>query len=173
MNAAEIHRLPAADLHTRRTVCAYVRAGYPAAEIADVIGASEAATSALIRRMRREGWDMCRPRSSQHHVKVANGFLRERYLAVRAHARTRGEDLNPVELGWRAELVGPTGRVDGTHIQRLLGLKPMHDRRMRAAIPLDVALALGRALGLDPHEVEVHELQPDPNAVEAPAAVAA
>lgn len=173
MHAAEIHRLPTADLHTQRAVCAYVQAGYPAEEIADVVGASAAATRALIGRMRRDGWDLRRPRSSQHHVKVANGFLRERYLRLRAHARARGEDLNPIELGWQAELVGPRGTVDGTHIQRLLGLKPMHDRRMRAAIPLDVALALGRALGLDPHEVEAHELRPDPNAVEAPAAAAA
>ena len=173
MTSAEIHRLPKSDLRTRRTVCAYVRAGYPTEEIADVIDASCAATNALIRRMRGEGWDLRRPRSAQHHVKVANRFLRERYLRLRAQARAAGEDLNPIELGRRAELAAPSGIVDGTHIQRLLGLKPMPGHGLRTAIPLDAALALGGALGFDPHEIEAHEQRPDPNAVDAPAAIAA
>ena len=173
MATAKIHRLPKSDQRTRRTVCAYVRAGYPHDEIADVIDASSAATNALIRRMRREGWDLRRPRSAQHHVKVANGFLRDRYQRLRAQAQAAGDDLTPIELGRRAGLAARSGTVDGTHIQRLLGLKPMPGYGLRTAIPLDVALALGRALGFDPHEVEEHEQRPDPNAVEAPAAAAA
>jgi transposase len=173
MTSAEIHRLPRSDLRTRRTVCAYMRAGYPAEEIADVIGASCAATNALIRRMRRDGWDLRRPRSAQHHVKVANGFLRERYLRLRAQAQAAGEDLTPIELGRRAGLEAPSGAVDGTHIQRLLGLKPMPGHGTLTAIPLDAALALGGALGFDPHEIEAHEQRPDPDAVRAPAAAAA
>ena len=173
MTAAEIHRLPRSDLRTRRTVCAYLRAGYPPDEIADVIGASLAATNALIRRMRRDGWDLRRPRSAQHHVKVANAFLRERYLRLRAQARACGEDLTAIELGRRAGLAAPSGTVDGTHIQRLLGLKPMPGKGLRSAIPLDAALALGRALGFDPHEVEARELRPDSDAVAAPAPTAA
>jgi len=173
MHAAEIHHLPSIDLATKRTVCAYVRAGYPLDEIADVIGASPAATGALIRRMRREGWDLRRPRGAQHHVKVSNRFLRELYARLRTQARATGEDLSPSELGRRAGLVGASGSVDGTHVQRLLGLKPEPGRGVRAAIPLDAALALGHALGLDPHEVEAHELRPDPSAVEPPTAAAA
>jgi transposase len=164
--AADVYHLPQFDPLTRRTVCAYVRAGYPPEEIADVIDADGATTDTLIRRMRREGWDLRRPRTGQHHVKVANAFLRERYL--REHAR----GLTANELGRRAGLTGPCGKVDNTHIQRLLGLKPMPGHGTRAAIPLDVALALGRALGLDPHEVEAHELRPDPDAVQTPAAAA-
>lgn len=173
MPTVELHRLPSTDLRTRRTVCAYVRAGYPVEEIADVIGTSTAATNALIARMRREGWDLRRTPGAAHHVKVANRFLRERYLTLRARARALGEDLSASELGRRAGQALPGGSIDGTQVQRLLGLKPMADRTVRTAIPLDAALALGRAMGLDPYEVEAHELRPDPNAVEPPAALAA
>src|ERR1044072_3618488 len=54
-STADVYHLPQFDPRTRRKVCAYVRAGYPPEEIADVIDAGTAATQSLIHRLRREG----------------------------------------------------------------------------------------------------------------------
>ena len=44
----------------------------------------------------------------------------------------------------------------------------MPDGSLRAHIPLGLALALGRALGLDPREVEACEIRPRPPRFHAP-----
>ena len=44
----------------------------------------------------------------------------------------------------------------------------MPDGTLRTHIPLGLALALGRALGLEPREVEAHEIRPRPARFTAP-----
>ena len=67
-----------------------------------------------------------------------------------------------------AGLVKPGREPDPTWIGRLLRLTPMPDGAPRTHIPLGLALALGKALGLDPREVEAREVRPQPARFHAP-----
>jgi hypothetical protein len=118
--------------------------------------------------MRRAGWILRRPRGAHDPVQVDNAFLRERYLRLRAQARRRHERLSLSELARRAGLVKPGHEPDPTWTGRLLRLAPMPDGALRTEIPLGLALALGRALGFDPREVEARELRPQPARFHAP-----
>ena len=95
-------------------------------------------------------------------------MLRAHYLRRRAEARARGERLSLATLAHLAGLVTPGREPDSTWIGRLLGITPMPDGRLRTRTPLSLALALGAALGLDPHEVEAGEIRPQPARFQAP-----
>src|SRR4051812_32181306 len=118
--------------------------------------------------MRRAGWTLRRPRGGREHVQIDNALLRERYLRRRAQARRRRERLSLSELARVSGLVRPGREPDPTWIGRLLRLTPMPDGHLRTQIPLGPALALGRALGLDPREVEAAEVRPRRARFEAP-----
>jgi len=81
-------------LRTQQTIAAYFRAGYPIEEIADAIGLAPATCQDLVAAMRRAGWTLRRPRGAHDPVQIDNGFLRERYLRLRAQARRRRERLS-------------------------------------------------------------------------------
>jgi transcriptional regulator with XRE-family HTH domain len=155
-------------LRTQQTIAAFYRAGYPIEEIADAIGLSPSTCEDLVDAMRRVGWTLRRPRGAHEHVQVDNAFLRARYLSRRAQARRRRERLSLSELARVAGLAKPGHEPDPTWIGRLLRLTPMPDGAMRAHVPLGLALALGRALGLDPREVEAREIRPQPARFHAP-----
>ena len=65
-------------------------------------------------------------------------------------------------------MLGGQPEPDPTWIGRLLRVTPMPDRTLRTQIPLGLALALGRALDLDPREVEANEIRPQPPRFHAP-----
>src|SRR3954447_16500754 len=155
-------------LRTQQTVAAFYRAGYPIEELADAIGLSPSACEDLVEAMRRAGWTLRRPRGGREHVQIDNALLRERYLRRRAQARRRRERLSLSELARVSGLVRPGREPDPTWIGRLLRLTPMPDGHLRTQIPLGLALALGRALGLDPREVEDREFRPQPARFHAP-----
>jgi len=160
-------QLPA-GLRTQQTVAAFYRAGYPLEEIADAIGLAPATCHELVAAMRRAGWTLRRPRGAHERIQIDNAFLRERYLRRRAQARRRGERFSLSELARSAGLVTPGREPDPTWVGRLLRLTPMPDGSLRTQIPLGVALALGRALGLEPREVEAREIRPRPARFHAP-----
>src|SRR4051812_44878682 len=112
--------------------------------------------------MRRAGWTLRRPRGGREHVQIDNALLRERYVRLRAQARRRRERLSLSELARVSGLVRPGREPDPTWIGRLLRLTPIPDGTLRTQIPLGLALALGRALDLDPRDVEAHEIRPQP-----------
>jgi hypothetical protein len=147
-------------LRTQQTMAAYYRAGYPIAEIADAIGLAPATCRDLVEAMRRAGWTLRRPRGAREHVQIDNTLLREQYLRLRADARRRRERLSLSGLARAAGLVAPGREPDPTWIGRLLRLTPMPDGTLRTQIPLGLALALGRALDLDPREIEAREIRP-------------
>ena len=149
-------------LRTQQTIAAFYRAGYPIEEIADAIGLAPSTCEVLVDAMRRVGWTLRRPRGAHEHIQIDNGFLRDRYLSRRAQARRRRERLSLSELARIAGLAKPGREPDPTWIGRLLRLTPMPDGAMRTHIPLGLALALGRALGLDPRDVEAREIRPQP-----------
>jgi hypothetical protein len=149
-------------LRTQQTIAAFYRAGYPIEEIADAIGLAPSTCEDLVEAMRRVGWTLRRPRGAHEHIQIDNAFLRDRYLNHRAQARRRRERLSLSELARVAGLSKPGREPDPTWIGRLLRLTPMPDGAMRTHIPLGLALALGRALGLDPREVEAREIRPQP-----------
>jgi transcriptional regulator with XRE-family HTH domain len=155
-------------LQTQQTIAAFYRAGYPIEEIADAIGLSPSTCEDLVDAMRRVGWTLRRPRGAHEHIQVDNAFLRAHYLSRRAQARRRRERLSLSELARVAGLAKPGREPDPTWIGRLLRLTPMPDGAMRTHIPLGLALALGRALGLDPREVEAREIRPQPARFHAP-----
>ena len=150
------------DLRAQQIIAAFYRAGYPVAEIADAIGLTPAACQDLLEAMREAGWTLRRPRGAHERIQIDNDFLRDRYLQCRAQARRRGERLSLSELARTAGLVRPAREPDPTWIGRLLRLTLMPDGTLRTHIPLGLALALGRALGLEPREVEAHEIRPQP-----------
>jgi hypothetical protein len=156
------------DLRAQQIIAAFYRAGYPIAEIADALGLTRAACQDLLAAMRDAGWTLRRPRGTHERIQVDNDFLRERYLQRRAQARRRGERLSLSELARTAGLVRPGREPDPTWIGRLLRLTLMPDGTLRTDIPLGLALALGRALGLEPREVEAHEIRPRPARFTAP-----
>ena len=129
------------DLRAQQIIAAFYRAGYPIAEIADALGLTRTACQDLLAAMRDAGWTLRRPRGTHERIQVDNDFLRERYLQRRAQARRRGERLSLSELARTAGLVRPGREPDPT---------------------------LGRALGLEPHEVEAHEIRPRPARFTAP-----
>jgi hypothetical protein len=149
-------------LRTQQTIAAFYRAGYPIEEIADAIGLAPSTCEDLVAAMRRAGWTLRRPRGARQHVQIDNAFLRARYLRYRAQTSRGGERLSLSELGRTAGLVAPGREPDPSWIGRLLGLAPMPGGGLRTSIPLGLALALGRALGLDPREVEEREIRPQP-----------
>jgi DNA-binding MarR family transcriptional regulator len=155
-------------LRTQQTIAAFYRAGYPMNEIADAIGLARVTCEELVDAMRRAGWTLRRPRGAHEHIQIDNALLRARYLRRRAQARRRRERLSLSELARTAGLVKPGREPDPTWIGRLLGITPMPDGTLRARIPLGLALALGRALGLDPREVEAREIRPTPPRFHAP-----
>ena len=155
-------------LRTQQTIAAFYRAGYPIEEIADAIGMAPSTCEDLVEAMRRAGWTLRRPRGAHEHVQIDNAFLRQRYLRRRAQARRRGERLSLSEVARAAGLVRPGREPDPTWIGRLLRLTPMPDGAPRTHIPLGLALALGKALGLDPREVEAREVRPQPARFHAP-----
>jgi DNA-binding MarR family transcriptional regulator len=155
-------------LRTQQTIAAFYRAGYPIEEIADAIALAPSTCEDLIDAMRRAGWTLRRPRGAHEHVQIDNAFLRARYLQRRAQARRRRDRLSLSELARTAGLVEPGREPDPTWIGRLLRLTPMPDGGLRMHIPLRLALALGRALGLDPREVEAREIRPQPARFHAP-----
>ena len=155
-------------LRTQQTVAAYYRAGYPIEEIADAAGLAPAACRRLLAAMRGAGWTLRRPRGAHERIQVDNALLREHYLRRRAQARRSEEHLSLSELARAAELTRPGQQPDTTWIGRLLRLTPMPDGSLRTQIPLGPALALGRALGLDPHEIEACEIRPQPARFHAP-----
>ena len=155
-------------LRTQQTIAAFYRAGYPIEEIADAIGLAPTTCQALLDAMRRAGWTLRRPRGAHEHVQIDNSFLREHYLRRRALSRRRGERFSLSELARTAGLVRPGREPDPTFIARLLRLTPMGDGSLRTRIPLGLALALGRALGLDPREIEAREIRPQPARFHAP-----
>ena len=155
-------------LRTQQTIAAFYRAGYPTEEIADAIGLAPSTCEDLVEAMRRAGWTLRRPRGAHEHVQIDNAILREHYLRRRAHARRRREHFSLSELARLAGLVTPGREPDPTWIGRLLRLTPMPDRTLRTQIPLGLALALGRALDLDPREVEACEIRPQPARFHAP-----
>ena len=155
-------------LRTQQTIAAFYRAGYPIAEIADAIGLAPSTCEDLVDAMRRVGWTLGRPRGAHEHVQIDNAFLRDRYLSHRGQARRRRERLSLSELARVAGLAKQGREPDPTWIGRLLRLTPMPDGTMRTQIPLGPALALGRALGLDPREVEAREIRPQPARFHAP-----
>jgi DNA-binding MarR family transcriptional regulator len=155
-------------LRTQQTIAAFYRAGYPIEEIADATGIAPSTCEDLVETMRQAGWTLRRPRGAHAHVQIDNAFLRERYLRRRAHARRRHERLSLSELARAAGLVRPGCEPDPTWIGRLLRLTPMPDGTQRTRIPLGLALALGRALGFDPHEIETREIRPRPARFHAP-----
>jgi hypothetical protein len=156
------------DLRAQQIIAAFYRSGYPVAEIADAIGLTTADCQDLLEAMREAGWTLRRPRGAHERIQVDNAFLRERYLQRRAQARRCGERLSLSELARVAGLAKPGREPDPTWIGRLLRLTPMPDGAMRTHIPLGLALALGRALGLDPREVEAREIRPQPARFHAP-----
>ena len=156
------------DLRAQQIIAAFYRAGYPIAEIADALGLTVSACQDLLAAMRRAGWTLRRPRGAHERIQIDNAFLRERYLQRRTLARRRGERLSLSGLARVAGLVRSGREPDPTWIGRLLRLTPMPDGTLRTQIPLDLALALGRALGLDPREVEAHEIRPQPARFHAP-----
>ena len=160
-------QLPA-DLRTQQTVAAFYRRGYPIEEIADAIGLAPSTCEDLVDAMRRAGWTLRRPRGAHEHVQIDNALLRERYLRLRAQARRRHERLSLSELARRAGLVKPGHEPDPTWTGRLLRLAPTPDGALRMEIPLGLALALGRALGFDPREIEAREVRPQPARFHAP-----
>ena len=149
-------------LRTQQTIAAFYRAGYPIEEIADAIGLAPSTCEVLVDAMRRVGWTLRRPRGTHDHIQIDNAFLRDRYLSHRAEARRRRERLSLSELARVAGLAKPGREPDPTWIGRLLRLTPMPDGAMRTHIPLGLALALGRALGFDPRDVEAREIRPQP-----------
>jgi hypothetical protein len=155
-------------LRTQQTIAAYYRAGYPMMEIADAIGLAPSTCEDLVEAMRRVGWSLRRPRGAHEHVQIDNAVLRARYLHRRAEAGRRRERLSLSELARAAGLDKPGREPDPTWIGRLLRVTPMPDGAMRTRIPLGLALALGCALGLDPHEVEAGEVRPQPARFHAP-----
>jgi hypothetical protein len=155
-------------LRTQQTIAAFFRAGYPIEEIADAIGLAPSTCEDLVDAMRRAGWTLRRPRGAHEHVQIDNALLRERYLRLRAQARRGGEQLSLSELARSAGLVRAGHEPDPTWIGRLLRLTPMPDGALRTHIPLGLALALGRALDLDPREVEACEIRPQPPRFHAP-----
>jgi len=156
------------DLGAQQIIAAFYRAGYPIAEIADALGLTVSACQHLLAVMRRAGWTLRRPRGAHERIQIDNAFLRKHYLQRRTLARRRGERLSLSGLARTAGLVRPGREPDPTWIGRLLRLTPMPDGTLRTQIPLDLALALGRALGLDPREVEAHEIRPQPARFHAP-----
>jgi len=155
-------------LRTQQTIAAFYRAGYPIEEIADAIGLAPATCQELVAAMRRAGWTLRRPRGAHERIQIDNAFLRARYLRRRTQARRRREHFSLSELARTAGLVTPGREPDPTWIGRLLRLTPMPDGRLRTQIPLGLALALGRALGLDPREVEAREIRPQAARFHAP-----
>jgi transcriptional regulator with XRE-family HTH domain len=149
-------------LRTQQTIAAFYRAGYPIEEIADAIELAPSTCEDLVEAMRRSGWTLRRPRGAHEHVQIDNAFLRACYLQRRAQARRRRERLSLSELARAAGLVRPGREPDPTWIGRLLRLTPMPDGALRTRIPLRLALALGRALGFDPRDVEAREIRPQP-----------
>jgi hypothetical protein len=160
-------QLPA-GLRTQQTIAAFYRAGYPIEEIADAVWLAPSTCEDLVDAMRRAGWTLRRPRGAHEHVQIDNTLLRERYLARRAQARRRGEPLSLSELARTAGLVRPGREPDPTWIGRLLRITPMPDGTLRTQIPLRLGLALGRALDLDPREIEAWEIRPQPPRFNAP-----
>ena len=155
-------------LRTQQTIAAFYRAGYPIEEIADAIELAPSTCEDLVDAMRRAGWTLRRPRGAREHVQIDNALLRERYLRLRAQARRCREQLSLSEVARSAGLVRPGHEPDPTWIGRLLRLTPMPDGALRTQIPLGLALALGRALDLDPREVEAYEIRPQPPRFHAP-----
>jgi hypothetical protein len=155
-------------LRTQQTIAAFYRAGYPIEEIADAIGLAPSTCEDLVEAMRRVGWTLRRPRGAHAHIQIDNAILREGYLQRRAVVRRCGERLSLSELARTAGLVRPGREPDPTWIGRLLRLTPMPDGTLRTQIPLGLALALGRALDLDPREVEAREIRPQPPRFHAP-----
>ena len=155
-------------LRTQQTIAAFYRAGYPMKEIADAIGLAPSTCEDLVEAMRRAGWTLHRPRGAHDHIQIDNAFLRAQYLRRRAQARRRREHFSLSELARTAGLAKPGREPDPTWIGRLLRLTPMPDGALRTHIPLGLALALGRALGLDPREVEAREIRPQPARFHAP-----
>src|SRR4051794_13057292 len=155
-------------LRTQQTIAAFYRAGYPIDEIADALALAPSTCEDLVAAMRRAGWRLRRPRGGHEHIQIDNALLRERYLSRRAQASRRRERLSLSELARVSGLVRPGREPDPTWIGRLLRLTPMPDGAMRTHIPLGLALALGRALGLDPREVEAGEIRPQPARFHAP-----
>jgi hypothetical protein len=160
-------QLPA-DLRAQQIIAAFYRAGYPVAEIADAIGVTAADCHGILEAMREAGWTLKRPRGAHERIQVDNAFLRERYLQRRAQARRCGERLSLSELARVAGLAKSGREPDPTWIGRLLRLTPMPDGTLRTHIPLGLAVSLGRALGLEPREVEAHEIRPRPARFHAP-----
>jgi hypothetical protein len=156
------------DLRAQQIIAAFYRAGYPIAEIADALALTPGACQALLAAMRRAGWTLRRPRGAHERIQIDNAFLRERYLQRRVQARRRGERLSLSGLARTAGLVKPGREPDPTWIGRLLRLALMPDGGLRTQIPLGLALALGRALGLEPREIEAHEIRPQPARFHAP-----
>jgi DNA-binding IclR family transcriptional regulator len=155
-------------LRTQQTIAAFYRAGYPIEEIADATALTPPACQDLLAAMRSAGWTLRRPRGSRERIQIDNAFLRDRYLQRRAQARRGRERLSLSELARTAGLVRRGREPDPTWIGRLLRLTPMPDGSLRTQIPLGLALALGRALGLDPREVEALEIRPRPARFHAP-----
>ncbi len=137
-------------------------------EIADAIGVSFCTCADLVDTMRRAGWTLRRPRGAHEHIQIDNAILRARYLRRRAQARRRREHFSLSELGRIAGLVTPGRTPDPTWIGRLLRLTPIPDGTLRTQIPLGLALALGRALDLDPRDLEAREIRPQPPRFHAP-----
>ncbi len=152
-------------LRTQQTIAAFYRAGYPIEEIADAIGLAPSTCEDLVEAMRRVGWTLRRPRGAHEHIQVDNALLRDRYLSRRAQARRCRERLSLSELARTAGLVRIGREPDPTRIGRLLRLTPMPDGQLRTHIPLGLALALGRVLGLQ-GGVEVGVLLRDRRAVD-------
>src|SRR3954453_19311431 len=155
-------------LRTQQTIGAFYRAGYPLEEIADAIGLAPSTCEDLVDAMRRVGWARAPPRRAHEHVQIEKALLRERSLRRRAQARRGGEQLSLSALARTADLVRPGQEPDPTWIVRLLRLTPMPDGTLRMQIPLGLALALGRALDLDPRDVEAYEIRPQPARFHAP-----
>jgi hypothetical protein len=155
-------------LRTQQTIAAYFRAGYPIEEIADAIGLAHSACHELVEAMRGAGWTLRRPRGRHEPVQIDNAFLRARYLRRRGQASRRRERVSLSGLARAAGLVAPGREPDPTWIGRLLSLTAMPDGTLRTQIPLTVALALGQALGFDPHEIEAREIRPQPARFHAP-----
>jgi DNA-binding transcriptional MerR regulator len=156
------------DLRAQQIIAAFYRAGYSIEEIADALGLTPSGCQELLDAMRGAGWTLRRPRGAHEHIQIDNAFLRDRYLQRRAQARRRGERLSLSGLARAAGLVAPGRDPDPTWIGRLLRLTPMPDGALRTGIPLELALALGNALGLDPCEVEAREIRPQPARFNAP-----
>lgn len=148
------------ERHACRVIAqaASVTADGPQYDQDDVLGWLDRATE--------QGWERPTFGHSQalgllRHDLVPNAALRRV-----AEERIAAEETSYVELARRAGFLrtreGEQGAGDGTRVERLLGVVPTRDRyhgrvryQPRVFVTYEQAVALQRALGVDPHEVGV------------------